>query len=145
MVTPEQFAASGDSPEGKAYIEDVYFKECKRIIEEATGGGAGMVLPVSFRIRKQTGGHASTNEKIGSVEARYAPRPVAHLDRDPPTALTVLEEAVGKEKAQELLSKHTRWAQVNVWRPIGKHPPVSPALTPWTLTNRCLFLVSLWC
>lgn len=128
VVTPEQFVASGESPEGKAFIEDVYFNECKRIIEEVTGG-AGLVLPVSFRIRKQTGGHASTHEKMGSAEARYAPRPVAHLDRDPPTAVTVLEEAVGEDKAKELLSEHTRWAQVNVWRPIGKRVPVSPALT----------------
>ncbi|ROV91751.1 hypothetical protein VSDG_06463 [Cytospora chrysosperma] len=125
-VTTEQFLASGKTKEGKAYIEDVYFKECKTIIEKVTGG-AGLIMPISFRLREQKGGRQSTNEKLGNVEARFAPRPIAHLDRDLPTALTVLEEAVGKEKAQELLSKHDRWAQVNVWRPIG-----SPAVM-WPL------------
>jgi hypothetical protein len=122
VVTTEQFVAAGKTEEGKAFIEDVYFKECKRIIEEVTGGAA-LIQPVSFRIREQKGAKQSTNEKIGSVEARFAPRPVAHLDRDPPTAITVLEDVLGKEKAQELLSKYNRWAQVNVWRPIGKRYP----------------------
>jgi hypothetical protein len=124
VVTTEQFIASNKTEEAKAYIEDVYFKECKRIIEEVTGG-VGLIIPTSFRLREQKGAKESTNEKLGSVEARYAPRPVAHLDRDTPTAIPVLEEAVGKEKAQELLSKYDRWAQVNVWRPIGKQYPFS--------------------
>lgn len=127
VVTTEQFLAAGKTKEGKAYIEDVYFKECKSIIEDVTGG-ASLIMPISFRLREQKGGHQSTKEKLGSTEARFAPRPIAHLDRDLPTALTVLEEAVGKEKAQELLSKHDRWAQVNVWRPIGKMSP-----SPWSL------------
>jgi len=125
VVTEEQFRASKITEEGKAFIEDVYFKECKRIIEEVTGG-AGLIMPVSFRIREQTGAKEDTNEKIGSVEARYAPRPVAHLDRDPPTAVTVLEDTVGQKKAQELLSKYDRWAQVNVWRPIGNPATMWP-------------------
>jgi hypothetical protein len=119
VVTTEQFTESERSEEGKAYIKDIYFKECKRIIEEVTGG-VGSIIPVSFRLREQKGGKESTTEKLGSIESRYAPRPVAHLDRDTPTAITVLEETVGKEEAQKLLSKHKRWAQVNVWRPIGK-------------------------
>lgn len=119
VVTTEQFNESEKSEEGKSFIKDVYFKECKRIIEEVTGG-VNFIMPVSFRIREQKGGKESTSEKLADIESRYAPRPVAHLDRDTPTAVTVLEEAVGKEKAQELLSKHKRWAQVNVWRPIGK-------------------------
>lgn len=119
MVTTEQFLAAGETKEGKAYIQDVYFKECKAIIDEITGG-AGLIMPISFRLREQKGGQQSTNAKLSSAEARFAPRPVAHLDRDPPTAVPVLEEAVGKEKAQELLSTYERWAQVNVWRPIGK-------------------------
>ena len=122
MVTTEQFLVSNKTEEGKAYIEDVYFKECMRIIEEVTGG-VGLIMPTSFRLREQKGAKDSTNEKLGSVESRYAPRPVAHLDRDTLTAITVLEETVGKEKAQELLSKYSRWAQVNVWRPIGKPYP----------------------
>lgn len=117
-VTTEQFLAANKTKEGKAYIEDVYFKECKKVIEEVTGG-ANLIMPISFRLREQKGGQQSTNEKLGSTEAIFAPRPIAHLDRDPPTALTALEEVVGKEKAQELLSKYDRWAQVNVWRPIG--------------------------
>ncbi|ROW11148.1 hypothetical protein VMCG_01540 [Cytospora schulzeri] len=124
-VTTEQFLAA-KTKEGKAFIEDVYFKECGKVIQEVTGG-VDLILPISFRMREQKGGHQSTNEKLGSTEARFAPRPIAHLDRDLPTALTVLEEAVGKDKAQELLSKYDRWAQVNVWRPIG-----TPA-TMWPL------------
>lgn len=118
-MTTEQFTASNKTEEGKAFIEDVYFKECKRVVEEVTGG-VGLIIPTSFRLREQKGAKDSTNEKLGSVEARYAPRPVAHLDRDTPTAITVLEETVGKEKAAELLAKYDRWAQVNVWRPVGK-------------------------
>ncbi|KAH8698066.1 hypothetical protein GQ44DRAFT_96024 [Phaeosphaeriaceae sp. PMI808] len=114
VVKAEHFLEANKTDEGKVFIKDVYFKECKRIIEEVTGG-TGMIIPVSFRIREQKGAKENTNEKLGSIESRYAPRPVAHLDRDTPTAITVLEEAVGKEKAQELLSKHKRWAQVNVW------------------------------
>lgn len=117
-MTAEQLLAANKTKEGKAYVEDVYFKECKDIIEKVTGG-ASLIVPISFRLREQKGGHHSTNEKLGSVEARFAPRPIAHLDRDPPTALMALEEVMGKEKAQELMSRHDRWAQVNVWRPIG--------------------------
>lgn len=119
VVTEERFSESGKSEEGKAYIKDVYFAECKRIIQEVAGG-VDTIIPVSFRMREQKGEKESTTKKLGNIESRYAPRPVAHLDRDTPTAITVLEETVGKEKAQELLSKHKRWAQVNVWRPIGK-------------------------
>ena len=120
-LTTEQLLAH-KTDEGKAFIEDVYFKECKNIIEQVTNG-VGHILPLSFRVREQKGGKQSTDEKLGSVEASHAPRPVAHLNRDPPTATTVLEAAVGKEKAQELLSKYQRWAQVNGWRPIGKPYP----------------------
>jgi hypothetical protein len=140
VITTEQFLAANKTDEGKAYIEDVYFKECKRVIEEVTGG-ANLILPVSFRVREQKGAKQSTNENLGSVEARYAPRPVAHLDRDPPTALTVLEDAVGKEKAQELLSKHDRWAQVNVWRPIGKQPSPIPS---WPSVYSMLLKLTAW-
>ncbi|KAK6859111.1 hypothetical protein PG995_004964 [Apiospora arundinis] len=121
-----QFLASNKTDEGKAYIEDAYFQECKRVIEQVAGS-ASLILPTSFRIREQKGNKKSTEDKLGSLEARFAPRPIAHLDRDPPTALEVLEETVGKEKAQEFLLKHQRWAQVNVWRPIG-----NPALM-WPL------------
>lgn len=114
--------ASGKNEEGKAYMEDVYFKECKRVTEKVTDG-VGLIMPISFRLREQKGAKQSTNEKLGSVEARFAPRPIAHLDRDPPTAITVLKESVGKQKAQKLLSKYDRWAQVTVWRPIGKPYP----------------------
>nr|A0A3G1DJG9.1 RecName: Full=Oxidoreductase R1; AltName: Full=Squalestatin S1 biosynthesis cluster protein R1 [Phoma sp. MF5453]AMY15069.1 putative non-heme iron dependent [Phoma sp. MF5453] len=125
VVTDEQFIESGKSDEGNAYIKDVYFAECKRIIEEVSGG-VDLIIPVSFRMREQKGEKESTTKKLGNIESRYAPRPVAHLDRDTPTAITVLEETVGKEKAQELLSKHKRWAQVNVWRPIGNPATMWP-------------------
>ena len=119
IVTTEEFLNS-QTPEGKKHIEDVYFPECAKIIEEITGG-VGLVIPTSFRLREQKGNtKQSTNEKLGEVEARYAPRPVAHLDRDTPTAIMVLKETVGAEKADELLSKYKHWAQVNTWRPIGK-------------------------
>ncbi|ERF69133.1 hypothetical protein EPUS_01089 [Endocarpon pusillum Z07020] len=125
-VTTEEFLNS-QTPEGKKHIEDVYFPECAKIIEKITGG-VGLVIPTSFRLREQKGNtKQSTNEKLGEVEARYAPRPVAHLDRDTPTAIMLLKETVGAEKADELLSKYKHWAQVNTWRPIG-----NPA-TKWPL------------
>ncbi|KAK6836888.1 hypothetical protein PG987_007383 [Apiospora arundinis] len=94
-VTEEQFLASNRTDEGKAYIEDVYFQECKRIIEQVAGS-VSLTLPTSFRVREQKGNKKSTEDKLGSLEARFAPRPIAHLDRDPPTAQEVLEETVAE-------------------------------------------------
>ncbi|OCK74974.1 hypothetical protein K432DRAFT_397657 [Lepidopterella palustris CBS 459.81] len=112
-VTAEQLL-NGNTPEGKEYIQDVYFKECEKIIQEVSHG-AGVIIPTSFRIRQES----EQQKKLGEASSRYSPRPVAHLDRDTTTAITVLRETVGVERADELLSKYKHWAQVNVWRPIG--------------------------
>ena len=79
------------TPEGKARIEDVYFKECVDIIKSLTGDAAGEIIPMSFRIREES---KDLKAKMQEANARYAPRPIAHLDRDLPTATTVLREYV---------------------------------------------------
>ena len=112
-VTTEQFL-DGNTPEGKEYIQDVYFKECEKIIQDVSQGPA-VIIPASFRIRQES----EQQKKLGEASSRYSPRPVAHLDRDATTFITVLKETVGDERAAELLSKYKHWAQVNVWRPIG--------------------------
>ncbi|PTB54618.1 hypothetical protein M431DRAFT_481831 [Trichoderma harzianum CBS 226.95] len=59
----------------------------------------------------------------GLLEGRSdqpGPRPVAHVDRDLPNAIVSLQCALGKDKADNLLKRHKRWAQVNLWRPIGR-------------------------
>lgn len=113
-VTTEQFL-NGNTPDGKEYIQNVYFKECEKIIRDISHG-AGVIIPASFRIRQES----EQQKNLGEASSRYSPRPVAHLDRDTTTAITVLKEVVGEQRATELLSKYKHWAQVNVWRPIGE-------------------------
>ncbi|KJX93088.1 hypothetical protein TI39_contig4417g00004 [Zymoseptoria brevis] len=118
LVTEEQFTQSSTA-EGKAFIQDVYFKECVDVIRSLVPD-VGEILPWSFRCREQKGvDKQQTEDNVREPEARYAPRPIAHLDRDTAMATTALEDYVGKEGAKDLLAKYENWAQVNVWRPIG--------------------------
>lgn len=135
-LTPEQFLA-GTTPEGekdqdnrdncvlvsylipylstsgKAYIEDVYFKEVAELVKKVTGSKD--VLPYVFRIRQNNmrPGTFST-EKLS-----HTALPVAHVDRDDVTGENGMRELLA-DRAEELLKKGVRYAQVNVWRTIGE-------------------------
>jgi len=99
--------------EGKPRIYDVYFEEIGRLLRDMTG--SDLVFLSSFKTRKEL---PNPKEYLQNAIHRFGPRPVAHVDRDLPTAIVALRDAVGKEKADALLKEHKRWAQVNVWRPI---------------------------
>lgn len=122
-ITTEQFLDK--TPEGKEYLQDLYFKECQKIVHGVTKGAA-VIIPTSFRIREESEEQKELGVKAGP-SAKFSPRPVAHVDRDTTTFITLLKETVGEQRAAALLEKHTHFAQVNVWRPIG-----APA-TKWPL------------
>ncbi|KAI2622536.1 hypothetical protein GGR54DRAFT_68230 [Hypoxylon sp. NC1633] len=111
-LTPEQFLA-GNDPEGKKYIEDVYFKECAELVKQITG--SDIVVPYVFRIRQNS-------MKAGEFAANklsHAALPVAHVDRDRITGEDGVREILG-DVADELIKKGKRYAQVNVWRTIDQ-------------------------
>ncbi|KAI1331901.1 hypothetical protein F5Y16DRAFT_395190 [Xylariaceae sp. FL0255] len=112
-LTPEQFLA-GNTPEGKKYIEDVYFKECAELIKEVTGSND--VLPYAFRVREQNmrPGQFSTKSLSSTVAL-----PLAHVDRDDVTGEKSMHTLLGG-RAKEVLKNGSRYAQVNVWRGIGE-------------------------
>ena len=125
VITTEEFIHGDQTQEAKKHIEDVYFKECIKLIQDISG--AEVVIPHSFRVRHQVANNKVTMEEVGDKlrtnmkdsSARMTPRPFVHLDKDPTTAAIILQETVGEERAGELQSKYKHWAQVNVWRPIG--------------------------
>ncbi|KAI2629621.1 hypothetical protein GGR54DRAFT_271281 [Hypoxylon sp. NC1633] len=122
MRSPTQLKAedflNSNTEEGKKLIQDVYYEECRRLVEKTTK--AALVFPVTFRIRQDidTKVPEPNQTEVVSKGLSKNPRPIAHVDRDPTTAIIVLRDIVGDERAEELLKKHKRWAQVNVWRPI---------------------------
>lgn len=116
-LTPDELLA-GNTPEGRKVIEDQYYAECKKIIENITG--SKIVVPYIFRIR-QNGAHPRdfsagtvTNSKMTSSSL-----PIAHVDRDRVTLGHGIQEAFG-EKAEELIRTHKRFAQINVWRTLDE-------------------------
>jgi len=111
-LTAEQFLA-GATPEGKAYIEDVYFKEVAELVKKITGSND--VTPYVHRVRQNNmrPGTFST-EKLS-----HTALPVAHVDRDDVTGENGMRELL-KERGEELLKRGVRYAQVNVWRTIGE-------------------------
>ncbi|KAH6657973.1 hypothetical protein BKA67DRAFT_514830 [Truncatella angustata] len=119
-ITTEQFLGSS-TPEGKEFIDDAYYKECTDLVRRITGSTT--VFPISFRIRQDK---APREEEVDRARIKlhagsagsHGPRPVAHVDRDPSTATTMLRDLFGDQKAAEMMKEHNRWAQVNVWRPI---------------------------
>lgn len=94
-------------------IEDVYFKEVAELVKKVTGSQD--VLPYVFRIRQNNmrPGTFST-EKLS-----HTALPVAHVDRDNVTGENGMRELLA-DRAEELLKKGVRYAQVNVWRTIGE-------------------------
>ncbi|KAI1269015.1 hypothetical protein F5Y18DRAFT_373337 [Xylariaceae sp. FL1019] len=111
-LSTEQFL-QGNTPEGKKLIEDVYFKEVAELVKQITGSND--VTPYVFRIRQNNmrPGTFST-EKLS-----HTALPVAHVDRDNVTGENGLRELLG-DRAEDLIKKGTRYAQVNVWRTIGE-------------------------
>ncbi|KAH8806014.1 hypothetical protein F5884DRAFT_801406 [Xylogone sp. PMI_703] len=104
-----------NSAEGKIKIEKIYFEECGNLLKKLTG--SDLVFPFNFQTRNE---QAKVKDFMKDATDEPGPRPVAHVDRDIPNAIVSLQCAIGKEKADALLKDHTRWAQINVWRPIGK-------------------------
>jgi hypothetical protein len=111
----EQDFEQANTDEGKDRIEHVYFEEVGRLLKDMTG--SDLVFPISFQTRNE---QAKIRDFLKDAIDQPGPRPVAHVDRDLPNAVVSLQCAIGKEKADALLKEHKRWAQINVWRPIGK-------------------------
>ncbi|KAK9778742.1 putative TauD/TfdA-like domain-containing protein [Seiridium cardinale] len=111
-ITKEHFLAA-ETPEGKAFIQKVYFPEIEELVKSITGGK--VVRTVSFRTRQQDLAPGS----IGSKDMANKALPVAHFDRDPETAHSSLYEVFGDEAAS-LIAKYPRYAQVKVWRSISE-------------------------
>ena len=113
MTADELYA--GDTPEGKARIRDALFAETTEIVKQVVGSEP-KIIPSYFKVRQGRGNDAS---HLGIDKHRHAIRPLAHVDRDPSTIYISVRDAVGAEEAEILMRKYKRWAQVNVWRPIG--------------------------
>jgi hypothetical protein len=112
-VTAEEFL-NGQTPEGTEIIREKYFPEIKEVIERITG--AKKVLPYTFRIRQQS----IKPSEFGNNEMAVAAVPIAHTDRDRITGKACVINNFGAEEAERLFKKYKRFAQVNIWRPIGQ-------------------------
>lgn len=110
---------AGNTPEGRKVIEDKYYAECKKIIQDITG--SSIVVPYIFRIR-QNGSHPRDfgTSSVASSKMTSSSLPIAHVDRDRLTLVHGIQEAFGEERAAELMRTHKRFAQINVWRPIDE-------------------------
>ncbi|KAL6815443.1 hypothetical protein GGI42DRAFT_108572 [Trichoderma sp. SZMC 28013] len=96
-------------------IESDYYEEVGKVVREMTQ--SDHVFPYNFETRNQ---QAKVQDYLRDAIDQPGPRPVAHVDRDLPNAIVSLQCALGKDKADELLKRHKRWAQVNLWRPISR-------------------------
>ncbi|KFA73023.1 hypothetical protein S40288_03277 [Stachybotrys chartarum IBT 40288] len=114
-LTPEELLA-GNTPEGRKVIEDKYYAECKAVIQRLTG--SSIVVPYIFRIR-QNGTNPSEfgTKSVADAGMTAKSLPIAHVDRDRETLSDGIREAFG-EDAPELMRRHGRFAQINVWRGI---------------------------
>jgi hypothetical protein len=114
-LAPEELLA-GNTPEGRKLIEEKYYAECKAIIEEMTG--SKIVRPYIFRIRQMATNPAEFGTKsVTNAGMTAKSLPIAHVDRDRDTLADGIREAIGDE-AEELMQRHKRYAQINVWRGI---------------------------
>ncbi|ROW11149.1 hypothetical protein VMCG_01541 [Cytospora schulzeri] len=113
-LTEEPFL-NANLPENKSLIQGVYFDECRKLAEEATG--AALAQPYVFRVRNQE----RTMADLDKADFLKDSVPIAHVDRDPVTALERLRASLGEEKADALLRKYKHYASMNVWRPV-KNP-----------------------
>lgn len=99
-------------PENKAIIRDVYFDECRRLIQEVSG--AAEAYPFVFRVRNQETSIAD----VDKADFHRDSVPIAHVDRDQDTALQRLRSSLGEDRAEALLRRYKRYGTMNVWRPI---------------------------
>ncbi|KAI2628005.1 hypothetical protein GGS26DRAFT_128240 [Hypomontagnella submonticulosa] len=117
-ITPEQFLA-GNDPEGKKFLEDVYYKEVEELVKQITG--SSIVVPYVFRIRQ----NSMKAGEFMAAKLSHSALPVAHVDRDAITGEDGVREVLG-ELADDLIKQGKRYAQVNIWRsidqPIKKWP-----------------------
>lgn len=108
----EEHFLNANLPENKAIIQDVYFDECRKLVQDASG--AALAYPYVYRIRNQE----RTMADLDKADFLKDSVPIAHVDRDPVTALERLRASLGVEKADSLLRKYKHYASMNVWRPI---------------------------
>ncbi|RYO83173.1 hypothetical protein DL766_001488 [Monosporascus sp. MC13-8B] len=114
MMHPDQFS-NGRTPEGKEFIHNAYFPEVKKLVQEITG--AEVVRPYIFRTRHQ---FEKPTDFIASRKAGASALPLAHTDRDMTTGPNGVRDVFGEEEGNRLMKKYKRFAQINVWRGIGK-------------------------
>lgn len=98
--------------DNKAVIEDIYFNECHRLVQDVTG--AVEAYPYVYRVRNQEKNLGDFNKSDFHKDSV----PVIHVDRDPQTAPQRLRASLGAEKADMLLSKYKHYGSMNVWRPV---------------------------
>ncbi|KAK0635973.1 hypothetical protein B0T17DRAFT_587305 [Bombardia bombarda] len=116
-LSAEELLAA-NTPEGRKVIENVYYAECKQIIQQITG--SKIVVPYIFRVR-QNGSHPKDfgTASVTNSKMTTSSLPIAHVDRDRLTLLHGVQEAFGAE-AENMIKKHKRFAQINVWRSIDE-------------------------
>ncbi len=117
-VTTEQFGDT--SPEGKTFIEEAYFADCKALVEEVTG--SRHVHPFMYQNRHQP-------RQVGEAFANrvaHAGLAAAHVDRDLGNVEARLRWVFGEEEAGRLRRRYRRIGIVNVWRPYGADAEVLP-------------------
>ncbi|KAK3998203.1 hypothetical protein QBC44DRAFT_376063 [Cladorrhinum sp. PSN332] len=108
----------GMKSEGRKAIEEVYYPECKAIIQKLTG--APIVEPYIFRVRQNGANPRDFGSKnVTNAAMTKASLPIAHVDRDRLTLRDGIIEHFSAEKATELMFKFKRFAQINVWRGIN--------------------------
>lgn len=109
---PQEHFLDAKLPHNKAVIEDVYFDECRRLIQDHTG--AAEAYPYVYRVRNQERNPKGNNKSDFHTDFV----PVVHVDRDAITAPQRLRASLGEDKAEMLLGKYKRYGSINVWRPI---------------------------
>jgi hypothetical protein len=112
-ISVDEFTA-GNTPEGKQFLHEHYFPEVRELVEKYTG--SKKVLPYTFRLRYQS----MKPDDITGTDIAISAVPVAHTDRDHITSRACVANQFGADVAAELFAKYRRFAQVNVWRPIGQ-------------------------
>jgi hypothetical protein len=109
---PQQHFIDPQLPHNKTVIEEVYFDECRRLIQDFTR--AAEAYPYVYRVRNQER-NAKESDK-SDFHTDFVP--IVHVDRDAITAPQRLRASLGEEKADMLLSKYKHYGSINIWRPI---------------------------
>ena len=109
---PEKQFLDSHLPENKAIIEDVYFDECRRLVQDITG--ATEAYPYVYRVRNQE----RSMKDLDKSDFHKDSVPIVHVDRDTETAPERLRASLGVKKAEMLLNKYKRYGSMNVWRPV---------------------------